>query len=132
MTVNVYSVHAARLEVRATPGGIVELEFSGPITISAMHRFGFISADATRGASGLLFLLGKAVLAFNDLEGLHKPATASHQRISGAMVVREDHLDMFDRYSDASARRGITRAVFVTSQAEQARRWLLAERYSCF
>ena len=121
-----YSCNAARVEVARMPGGVVRLGFAGPITISAMKSLGVMAAKATEGASGLLFLLDRAILLFDDLEPMHRP-TSDHQRISGAMVVQVQDLPMFDRYSRASATRGITRAVFLADELPQALRWLAAE-----
>lgn len=121
-----FTNNAARLEVQRMDDGICRLTFYGPITVETMKGLGIASAKATQGSRGLLFLLDRATLLFDDLEPLHRPTNA-HQRIPGAMVVPDYLLPMFDRYSRASAGRGITRAVFVSSQLEQALRWLSVE-----
>ena len=121
-TVDRFYSNAARVDV-SRAGGVVELVFYGPLTIPSILALGLAAAKSTEGARCLILRLDKAVMMVSSLEGLHSPETARHQTIHGAVIVSEENLELFDAYSLDSAGRGIMRAVFLSSEYAQARRW---------
>ena len=114
--------NAARVDVRRI-GGVVELVFYGPLTVPTIQSLGVAAAPSTTGARCLILRMDRAVLMTGSLEGLHRPETAKHQTIHGAVIVSEENLELFDAYSQESAGRGIMRAVFLSSEYAQALRW---------
>ena len=102
-------------------GAAVEVSFYGVVNKGALLGLWRQMLHLVGAASAVLVRLDSCVFCVEDLPDVGADA----RRVPVvAVVTRKEHRKMFAEYGSRMARAGLTRAVFLDSQLELARRWV--------
>lgn len=102
-------------------GTAVEVGFYGVVNETALLALWRQMLHLVGAASAVLVRLDSCVFCVDDLPDVGADA----RRVPVvAVVTRNEYREMFAAYGSRMARAGLTRAVFLDSQLELARRWV--------
>jgi len=103
--------------------GLVQLNYQGIVSARALDRIRSSALEGLVGAPALVVRTDTALMTMRDVPLImEEPGKVP----PAALVVRKEMRDLWVEYARQLAELGITRAVFLDSQLEQAYRW--AER----
>lgn len=125
----VFGHHSARVRLHELEPGWWRVDYFGLVTPQAFAGLRRKVIEVTRGADALTLHVDKAVFAMAQAPGFN-PALFGSAPVSGVIVARQDQHAMLSRYSDALARQGIMRMVFLPDQYWQADAVVQAIRFA--
>lgn len=103
--------------------GLVRLNYYGYVDASAMAVLRAKFVDVARAAPACVIHTETALIAMDEMPAVEP---ALRPVADAAIIVTPENRELFVEYAKRLAEVGITRAVFLESQVEQAYRW--AER----
>lgn len=105
--------------------GLVQMNYYGVVDAEALIRVREGTIQYVAGAPALVIRTDTALVTLDEVPLV---AWKPDKIPSAAIIVRPELRDLWVEYARQMAHAGITRAVFLDSQAEQAYRW--AERHA--
>lgn len=118
-----FSHHAATVRVRRLKDGIAEVVYSGPMGFDSFENLRGMVLGATAEASCLVLRMDRVLCIMGGAPPSPIGSAYRHNRVSAAVIVREDQFDKWDQYARQLAGQGVMRAVFLDSCAERAYQW---------
>ena len=124
-----FKFNAARLSVeKIAKSGVCEGVYTGPVTENALNTLRNEALNATLQYKVYVVRLEKALTVMGDEAQIENGIYAAH-RPPGALIVRPDQYNFFQKYALKAAKYGVIRTVWVESNAQLAYEWALRRSY---
>lgn len=119
-----YNAARGSVGVICKASGLVEANYSGPLTVAAFDALRDEMIKTTDAARASVIRLDKSLIAASSLPEL---PPGHIYTAPAALIVRSDQYELFQAYAKQLARQGALRLVFHNHHAHYAYEWALEQ-----